>query len=172
MYCTDHQPTEQSDGDGSPLPSTTTDVSSRSARTGVSTTITDLLAERWWQLTRHQPWPCRGIDAEFAALSLCFSFPSSCAGDQKWLPADCGTCRLGSEFSETEGKQRSYSVPSAPSTGSRLMAPCRLHAVLVNNNGQMIQFRGIAVSDAGRYICSARNSVGQWIIEQLVQFFI
>jgi len=32
-------------------------------------------------------------------------------------------------------------------------------AVLVNN-GQ-IQFRGIAVSDAGRYICSARNSVGQ-----------
>ena len=25
----------------------------------------------------------------------------------------------------------------------------------------MIQFRGIAVSDAGRYVCSARNSVGQ-----------
>ncbi|XP_046437149.1 basement membrane-specific heparan sulfate proteoglycan core protein-like isoform X37 [Daphnia pulex] len=32
-------------------------------------------------------------------------------------------------------------------------------AVLVNN-GQL-QFRGIAVSDAGRYVCSARNSVGQ-----------
>ena len=25
----------------------------------------------------------------------------------------------------------------------------------------MIQFRGIAVSDAGRYICLASNSVGQ-----------
>lgn len=36
-----------------------------------------------------------------------------------------------------------------------------LYSLIIFFSLKFLQFRGIAVSDAGRYVCSARNSVGQ-----------